>query len=137
MAIDIKKHKDKLKNVEPEVKLVPFIDILFTLLIFIVVTSTFGAAEVANQNNGTGTGKPNITDTSGNNEYYLIPVSGLQKVTVNGIDMSSQIRNSAIGVQADVMDNGQIEIKPQDKSITITTPSGMDPYKAVHTPETN
>ncbi len=58
MAIDIKKHKDKLKNDEPEVKLVPFIDILFTLLIFIVVTSTFGAAEVANQNNGTGTGKP-------------------------------------------------------------------------------
>ena len=70
----------------------------------------FGAAEVANQNNGTGTGKPNITDTSGNNEYYLIPVSGLQKVTVNGIDMSSQIRNSAIVFKLDVMDNGQIEI---------------------------
>ena len=34
MAIDIKSIKINLKNDEPEVKLVPFIDILFTLLIF-------------------------------------------------------------------------------------------------------
>jgi biopolymer transport protein ExbD len=134
MAIDIKKHKEKLKNDEPEVKLVPFIDILFTLLIFIVVTSSFGAADVSHQATA-GTGKPNITDSSGNNEYYLLPVAGLQKVTVNGIDMSNQIKDSSIGVQAQVMDSGQIVIKPQDKSVTITTPAGMDPYKAVHTPE--
>ncbi len=135
MAIDIKKHKEKLKNDEPEIKLVPFIDILFTLLIFIVVTSSFGAADVSHQDNG-GTGKPNITDSSGNNEYYMIPVAGLQKVTVNGIDMSDQIKDNAIGVQAQVMDQGRIDINPQDKSITITIPSGMDPKTAVRSPET-
>lgn len=134
MAIDIKKQKEKLKKDEPDIKLVPFIDILFTLLIFLVVTSTF-SADVNDYNTTGGTGKPNVTDTTGNAEYYLIPVSGLQTVTVNGIDMSSEIRNNAIGVHSDVMDRGQIEIKPQEKAIIITAPPGMDPQKAVHTPE--
>ena len=136
MAIDIKKQKDKLKRDEPEIKLVPFIDILFTLLIFLVITSSFSATSDLNHVNDTGgTGKPNITDTSGNNEYYLIPVSGLEKVTVNGIDMSNLIKNNAIGVHSEVMDKGQIDIRPQDKSIIITVPDGIDPYTAVHAPE--
>ena len=53
---------------EPEIKLVPFIDILFTLLIFLVVTSTFGAASVTGDDTGTGTGKPNMTDSTGDAE---------------------------------------------------------------------
>ncbi len=136
MAIDIKKQKDKLKKDEPEIKLVPFIDILFTLLIFLVVTSSFAStSDMTNTTDVGGTGKPNITDTSGDNEYYLIPVAGLQTVTVNGIDMSNLIRNNAIGVHSEVMDKGEIEIKTQEKAIIITIPDGMDPYTAVHTPE--
>ena len=135
MAIDIKKQKEKLQRDEPEIKLVPFIDILFTLLIFLVVTSSFATTDMTNTTDAGGTGKPNISDTSGDNEYYLIPVAGLQKVTVNGIDMSNLIKNNAIGVHSEVMDKGEIEIRTQDKSIIITIPEGMDPYKAVHAPE--
>lgn len=131
MAIDIKSHRKELDDDEPEIKLVPFIDILFTLLIFLVVTSSFGSA--AMDDNGSGTGKPNMTDTSGDAEYYLLPVAGLQKVIVNGQDMSSQIRGNAIGVHANVLDQGEIQIKTQEHTIVITTPPGMTPEKAVCT----
>ena len=109
MAIDIKRHKEKLSRDEPEIKLVPFIDILFTLLIFLVVTSTFGAASVTGDDTGTGTGKPNMTDSTGDAEYYLLPVAGLQKVVVNGVDMSSEIRGNAVGVHARVLDEGDVQ----------------------------
>lgn len=134
MAIDIKHHKEKLGGNEPEINLVPFIDILFTLLIFLVVTSTFGAASVSDDT-GTGTGKPNITDTAGDAEYYLIPVAGLKKVTVNGVDMSSEIKGNAIGVHAKVLDQGDVQIKTSEHAIIIQTPAGMSPQEAVHSPE--
>ena len=134
MAIDIKRHKEKMNQDQPEIKLVPFIDILFTLLIFLVVTSTFGAAATGDDT-GTGTGKPNMTDTTGDAEYYLIPVAGLQKVTVNGVDMSSEIRGNAIGVHARVLDQGDVQIKTSEHAIIIKTPAGMNPYEAVHKPE--
>ena len=134
MAIDIKRHKEKMHRDEPEIKLVPFIDILFTLLIFLVVTSTFGATAVADDN-GSGTGKPNMTDTTGDAEYYLIPVAGLQKVTVNGVDMSSEIRGNAIGVHARVLDQGDVQIKTSEHAIIIQAPPGMSPQEAVHSPE--
>ena len=134
MAIDIKRHKEKINQDEPEIKLVPFIDILFTLLIFLVVTSTFGAAATGDDT-GTGTGKPNMTDTTGDAEYYLIPVAGLQKVTVNGVDMSSEIRGNAIGVHARVLDQGDVQIKTSEHAIIIKAPPGMSPQEAVHMPE--
>ena len=112
---------------EPEIKLVPFIDILFTLLIFLVVTSTFGAASVTGDDTGTGTGKPNMTDTTGDAEYYLLPVAGLQKVVVNGVDM--------VGVHARVLDEGDVQIKTSEHAIYIQAPSGMTPQEAVHMPE--
>jgi biopolymer transport protein ExbD len=68
------------------------------------------------------TGKPNITDTTGNSEYYLLPVAGLEKVVVNGQDMSSLIRDHTIAVQTKVIDEGEISIKPKERTITITTP---------------
>lgn len=135
MAIDIKRHKEKMNQDEPEIKLVPFIDILFTLLIFLVVTSTFGAAAVSSDDTGGGTGKPNMTDSTGDAEYYLIPVAGLQKVTVNGVDMSSQIKGNAIGVHANVLDQGDVQIKTKEHAIIIQAPPGMPPEQAVHTPE--
>ncbi|MBR5504127.1 MAG: biopolymer transporter ExbD [Methanobrevibacter sp.] len=133
MAIDIKRHKEKLTRDEPEIKLVPFIDILFTLLIFLVVTSTFGAATV--DDNGSGSGKPNVTDTTGDAEYYLLPVAGLQKVTVNGVDMSSEIKGNAVGVHARVLDQGDVQIKTSEHAIIIKAPPGMSPQEAVHVPE--
>ena len=133
MAIDIKRHKEKLSRDEPEIKLVPFIDILFTLLIFLVVTSNFGATAL--DDNGSGTGKPNMTDTTGDAEYYLLPVAGLQKVTVNGVDMSSEIQGNAIGVHARVLDQGDVQIKTSEHEIIIKAPAGMSPQEAVHSPE--
>ena len=133
MTLDIKRHRDKMKGTKPEFNLIPFIDILFTLLIFLVASSSFNAANVDDATDG-GTGKPNITDTLGDSEYYLIPVAGLEKVIVNGQDMSSLVRNHAIAVQTRVIDEGEINIKPKEKVVIITTPSGMSPEQAVRSP---
>jgi len=133
MALDIKKHRTKIKGENPEFNLVPFIDVLFTLLIFIVASSSFNTGAIDDVTDG-GTGKPNLTDTSGDSEYYLLPVAGLERVIVNGEDMSSLIRNHAIAVQTRVIDEGEINIKPRERVITITTPPGMTPEEAVHTP---
>lgn len=102
MSLDIERHKEKLKDTSPQFNLVPFIDILFTLLIFLVVTSSFSGAGIQDATDGA-TGKPNITDTTGNSEYYLIPVAGLEKVIVNGQDMSPLIKDHAIAVQTKVI----------------------------------
>lgn len=124
MSLDIERHKEKLKDTSPQFNLVPFIDILFTLLIFLVVTSSFSGAGIQDATDGA-TGKPNITDTTGNSEYYLIPVAGLEKVIVNGQDMSPLIKDHAIAVQTKVIDEGEISIKPKERSIIIITPPGL------------
>ncbi|WP_296794538.1 biopolymer transporter ExbD [uncultured Methanobrevibacter sp.] len=137
MAIDIKSYKKRyLTDQKPNINLVPFIDILFTIMIFLVVTSNFAAVD-SPSNTATdsgGTGKPNVTDTSGNAEYYIVPVANLHKVTVNGVDRSDAISGSAVGVQAKVMDEGQISIKPGE--IIIVTPNGISPQDAVQRPKT-
>lgn len=135
MAINVRLYKKRILDQKPTFNLVPFIDILFTLMIFLVVTSSFSnAPDVATDESG-GTGKPNMTDTSGYKEYYIVPVANLEKVTVNGQDMSHLIKNNAIGVLASVMDEGEVLIKPGE--IVITTPDGISPEVAVHTPENN
>ncbi len=135
MAIDVGKHKKKISDNKPSINLVPFIDILFTIMIFLVVTSNFSAdvqmddADVTDD----GGGKPNVTSVSGDAEYYVMPVANLHKVTVNGVDKSDAILNSAVGVQANVIDNGKITIKPGE--IDITTPPGVSADKAVQRPQ--
>ncbi|MDR0900328.1 MAG: biopolymer transporter ExbD [Methanobrevibacter sp.] len=129
MKLDVKRHREKIKGENPQFNLVPFIDILFTILIFLVITSNFNAADMD------ATGKPEASDTSGDSEYYLFPVANLEKVTVNGQDMSDLIRSSSIAVHSKVIDEGEIIIKPKDRSIIITTPSGMSPDQAVKSPE--
>ena len=135
MAIDVKKHKKKLEQ-KPSINLVPFIDILFTIMIFLVVTSNFSATDVqadtADDVEDTG-GKPNVTDVSGDQEYYIMPVANLHKVTVNGQDRSDAISGNAVGVQANVIDEGQVTIKPGE--IIIQTPPGVPVDKAVQRPE--
>ena len=136
MAIDVKSYKKRfLQDQKPNINLVPFIDILFTIMIFLVVTSNFSAVDSPTQTtDGGATGKPNVTDTSGNAEYYIVPVANLHKVTVNGVDKSNAISGSAVGVQARVMDEGQVTIKPGE--IVIVTPDGISPDKAVQRPKT-
>jgi biopolymer transport protein ExbD len=135
MAIDVKKHKKKLGQ-KPSINLVPFIDILFTIMIFLVITSNFSATDVqadtADDMEDAG-GKPNVTAVSGDQEYYVVPVANLHKVTVNNQDRSDAIAGSAVGVQANVIDEGQVIIKPGE--IQITTPPGVSVEKAVQRPE--
>ena len=130
MALDINKHRSKIKGKKPEFNLVPFIDILFTLLIFLIAASSFNAD---NLDDG-GSGKPE-SDNSGNSKYYLIPVANLEKVIVNGEDMSQLIKDNSIAVHTDVIDKGEIIIKPKDRSIIITAPEGMALNETVHSPE--
>ena len=135
MAIDVKKHKKKVLDQKPSINLVPFIDILFTIMIFLVVTSNFSAdvqTDDASVTDGA-TGKPNVTDVSGDAQYYVMPVANLHKVTVNGQDRSDAIAGSAVGVQAKVIDGGQIQIKPGE--IIITTPPGVSVQDAVQRPQ--
>ena len=135
MAIDVGKHKKKISDQKPSINLVPFIDILFTIMIFLVVTSNFSATDVQMDDatvDDSGTGKPNITDVSGDQEYYVVPVANLQKVTVNGQDRSDAIAGSAVGVQAKVIDEGEVTIKPGE--IIITTPPGVSVEEAVQRP---
>ena len=136
MAIDVKKHKKKFLDQKPSINLVPFIDILFTIMIFLVVTSNFSATDVQTDESDvadSATGKPNVTDVSGDQEYYVVPVANLHKVTVNGQDRSDAIAGGAVGVQARVIDEGQVTIKPGE--VVITTPPGVTPDVAVHRPE--
>ena len=136
MAIDVKRHKKKISDQKPSINLVPFIDILFTIMIFLVVTSNFSATDVQTDDSNvadSATGKPNVTDVSGDQEYYVVPVANLHKVTVNGQDRSDAIAGGAVGVQARVLDEGQVIIKPGE--IEITTPAGISPQDAVRRPE--
>ena len=136
MAIDVGKHKKKVSDSKPSINLVPFIDILFTIMIFLVVTSNFSATDVQMDDTDVvddASGKPNVTDISGEAEYYVMPVANLHKVTVNGQDRSDAIAGSAVGVLATVIDEGQITIKPGE--IIITTPAGVSVEQAVQRPE--
>ena len=136
MAIDVRKHKKKFLDQKPSINLVPFIDILFTIMIFLVVTSNFSATDVqadTADDLDQGTGKPNVTDVSGDQEYYVVPVANLHKVTVNGQDRSDAIAGSAVGVQARVIDEGQVIIKPGE--IVIETPPGISVDQAVQRSE--
>ena len=130
MALDVNKYRNKLRDNNPRFNMVPFIDVVFTILIFLMVTSSFGAADQTQS----ASGKPQVTQSSGASQYYLIPVAGLKIVTVNGQDMSSYIRNGAIAVHTDVIDQGEITIKPKEGTIIITTPPGFPVNKAVATP---
>ena len=136
MAIDVRKHKKKFLDQKPSINLVPFIDILFTIMIFLVVTSNFSATDFqadAADDVEDGGGKPNVTSVSGDQEYYVVPVANLHKVTVNGQDRSDAISGGAVGVQANVIDQGQVIIKPGE--IIIETPPGISVEKAVQRPE--
>ena len=133
MSLDTEKYKNRLKKNKAQVNLVPLIDVIFTILIFLMVTSSFQAAATSTSSSS---GKPEVSQSPGTSVYYLIPVAGLKTVTVNGVDMSKDIRNGEIAVHTNVIDNGEIVIKSKDGEIDITTPAGMTPDEAVKVPNT-
>lgn len=61
MTMDVNKYRNKLRNNNPKFNMVPFIDIIFTILIFLVVTSNFGAADQTQS----ASGKPQVTQQTG------------------------------------------------------------------------
>jgi biopolymer transport protein ExbD len=130
MALDVNKYRNKVRENNPRFNMVPFIDVVFTILIFLMVTSSFNATDQTQSDSG----KPQVMESSGSSEYYLIPVAGLKKVTVNGQDMSSYIRNSAIAVHTTVIDEGEMIIRPKNGEIIITTPQDFPINKAVTIP---
>lgn len=130
MAINTSRFRNKLRSRSAKVNLIPLIDVIFTILIFLMVTSSFQAASQSSAG-----GKPEMT-ADGPSEYYLIPVAGLKTVTVNGQDMSQYIVNGAIAVHSRVIDEGEIIIKSKEGTIIITTPPDMSPEEAVRSPQT-
>jgi biopolymer transport protein ExbD len=131
MALDTSRYRNKLQDNNPNVNLVPLIDVIFTILIFLIVTSSFQAVSDTSSSSG----KPEINQTTGPSDYYLIPVAGLKLVTVNGVDMSKYIKNGAIAVHRRVIDEGEIIIKAKEGAIVIIAPSDMSPDKAVNIPQ--
>lgn len=130
MALDTSRYRNKLRDSGPRVNLVPLIDVIFTIMIFLMVTTIFQASA-----DTSASGKPQMNQTTGPSDYYLIPVSGLKSVTVNGVDMSNDIRNGAIAVHTKVIDEGEIVIKAKEGAIEITAPPGMSPDVAVNVPQ--
>jgi biopolymer transport protein ExbD len=130
MALDTSRYKNRLKRNHPQVNLVPLIDVIFTILIFLMVTSSFQAST-----DSANSGKPELNQTTGPSDYYLLPVAGLKSVTVNGVDMSNDIKNGAIAIHTQVIDGGEIIINAKEGTIVITTPPGMSPNQAVNIPQ--
>lgn len=127
MAIDTRAYKNKLRSKQARISLVPLIDVIFTILIFLMVTSSFQAVS------DSAGGKPEISDTSGSLRILPDPHVWLAHRHCERVNMSSYIRNSAIAVHTNVIDQGEITIKPKEGLITIVTPPGMPLEKAVST----
>lgn len=124
MSIDTKRFKDKIEHQRPNINLVPLLDVIFTIMIFLLVLLSQHPMEVPdNYTQEQVSAKP--TSQTGDSEYYLLPLNGLKKVTVNGVDHSSDIRQSSIAVHTRVMDEGQIMMDSSTGTITITAPEDL------------
>lgn len=124
MAIDTKRFKDKLGHQTPNINLVPLLDVIFTIMIFLLVLLSQHPMETpAEYSQEQVSAKP--TSSTGDSEYYLLPLNGLKKVTVNGVDHSKDIRGGSIAVHTRVMDEGQIMMDSSSGTITITSPPDL------------
>lgn len=121
MSIDTKRFKDRIEQQTPNINIVPLLDVIFTIMIFLLVMLSQTSLEVPDQyTHDQVSAKP--TSASGTSEYYLLPLNGLKHVTVNGVDHSDNIRNGAIAVHTRVMDEGKIEMDASTGTITIQSP---------------
>lgn len=123
MAINTKQFKDRINQKTPNINLVPLLDVIFTIMIFLLVMISQQPNLDQNYTQDQISAKP--TSQSGTSEYYLIPLNGLHKVTVNGVDKSEYIRSGSIAVHTRVMDEGQILMDSSSGSITITSPADL------------
>ena len=120
MAIDTKQFKDKIKQQNPNINLVPLLDVIFTIMIFLlVVLSQTPTSDLTHYSQDQISAKP--TSSTGTSEYYLLPLN----VTVNGVDYSDKIRNGAVAVHTRVMDEGQITMDSSTGTITIKSPEDL------------
>lgn len=124
MSIDTKRFKDRIEQQTPKINIVPLLDVIFTIMIFLlVVLSQSPTDHPDSYTQDQVSAKP--TSSSGTSQYYLLPLNGLTKVTVNGVDYSSDIRGGAIAVHTRVMDEGQIVMDASTGTITIQAPSDL------------
>ncbi len=125
MAIDTKRFKDKIEHQTPNINLVPLLDVIFTIMIFLLVMLSQHPVEKMPDEYTQDQISAKPTSQQGDSEYYLLPLNGLKKVTVNGQDRSSDIRQGSIAVHTRVMDEGQILMDSSTGTITITAPDDL------------
>lgn len=125
MAIDTKRFKDKVEHQTPNINLVPLLDVIFTIMIFLLVMLSQHPVDTLPDDYSPEQISAKPTTSTGDSEYYLLPLNGLRKVTVNGVDHSSDIRQGSIAVHTRVMDEGQIMMDSSTGSITITAPEDL------------
>jgi biopolymer transport protein ExbD len=125
MAIDTKRFKDKVEHQTPNINLVPLLDVIFTIMIFLLVMLSQHPVDTLPEDYSPDQISAKPTTSNGDSEYYLLPLNGLRKVTVNGVDHSSDIRQGSIAVHTRVMDEGQIMMDSSTGSITITSPEDL------------
>ncbi|MCD7782102.1 MAG: biopolymer transporter ExbD [Methanosphaera sp.] len=124
MSIDTKRYKDRLKKDSPNVNIIPLLDVIFTIMIFLLVVLSQQSTDTPdNYSEDQISAKP--VSSSGDSEYYLLPLDGLQHVTVNGVDYSDDIRDGSIAVHTRVMDEGQIVMDSSTGTITIQAPEDL------------
>ena len=134
MSIDTKRFKDRVEQQTPKINLVPLLDVIFTIMIFLLVMLSQTSLDVPdNYTQDQVSAKP--TAASGTSDYYLLPLNGLHKVTVNGVDYSQDIRGGAIAVHTRVMDEGKIEMDASIGTIIIQSPPELQDI-AVKPPNT-
>lgn len=134
MSIDTKRFKDRVEQQTPKINLVPLLDVIFTIMIFLLVMiSQTSMEQPDNYTQDQVSAKP--TSASGTSDYYLLPINGLHRVTVNGVDYSNNIRGGAIAVHTRVMDEGKIEMDASSGTIVIQAPPDLQDI-AVKTPST-
>ena len=133
MPIDTKHFKDKIQQNTPTINLVPLLDVIFTVMIFLLVMLSQHPTDMQGIVQDDVSGKP--VSNTGDSEYYLLPLEGLHSVTVNGIDKSSYIREGGIAVHTEVMDQGTITMDSASGTVVITAPDELV-EKAVRAPAT-
>ena len=125
MAIDTQRVKNKVEHQTPNINLVPLLDVIFTIMIFLLVMLSQHPVDTLPEDYSPDQISAKPTTSTGDSEYYLLPLNGLRKVTVNGEDHSSDIRHGSIAVHTRVMDEGQIMMDSSTGTITINAPDDL------------
>ena len=96
MAIDTKQFKDKIKQQNPNINLVPLLDVIFTIMIFLlVVLSQTPTSDLTHYSQDQISAKP--TSSTGTSEYYLLPfytyIKNKIEVQLDNIEIAKKMSN--------------------------------------------